>query len=62
MQFVKPDIDINFVGKRKIAFFVSLAMILVSIVSLVVHGGPKFGIDFVGGTLVHIKAVSRGGR
>jgi preprotein translocase subunit SecF len=55
MQFVKPDIDINFVGKRKIAFFVSLAMILVSIVSLVVHGGPKFGIDFAGGTLVQVK-------
>jgi preprotein translocase subunit SecF len=55
MQFVKPDIDINFVGKRKIAFFVSIAMILVSIASLVFHGGPKFGIDFAGGTLVQVK-------
>ncbi|MGB2687751.1 MAG: protein translocase subunit SecF [Desulfobacterales bacterium] len=55
MQFVKTDIDINFVGKRKIAFFVSIAMILVSIASLVFHGGPKFGIDFAGGTLVQVK-------
>ena len=55
MQFVKPDIDINFIGKRKIAFFVSIAMILVSIASLVIHGGPKFGIDFAGGTLVQVK-------
>lgn len=55
MQFVKPDIDINFVGKRKIAFFISIAMILVSIASLVFHGGPKFGIDFAGGTLVQVK-------
>jgi preprotein translocase subunit SecF len=55
MQFVKPDIDINFVGKSKIAFFISLAMILISIASLVFHGGPKFGIDFAGGTLVQVK-------
>jgi len=55
MQFVKPDININFVGKRKIAFSVSLAMILISIASLVIHGGPKFGIDFAGGTLVQVK-------
>ncbi len=55
MQFVKPDININFIGKSKIAFFISLAMILISIASLVFHGGPKFGIDFAGGTLVQVK-------
>jgi preprotein translocase subunit SecF len=55
MQFVKPDIDINFIGKSKIAFSISLAMILISIASLVIHGGPKFGIDFAGGTLVQVK-------
>jgi preprotein translocase subunit SecF len=55
MQFIKPDININFVGKRKIAFMLSLAMILISIVSLVVHNGPKYGIDFAGGTLVQVK-------
>ncbi|MDH4205944.1 MAG: protein translocase subunit SecF [Desulfobacteraceae bacterium] len=55
MQFVKPDININFVGKRKIAFSVSLAMILISIASLIIHGGPKYGIDFAGGTLVQVK-------
>ena len=55
MQFVKPDININFVGKRKIAFFISLAMILISIASLAIHGGPKYGIDFAGGSLVQVK-------
>jgi preprotein translocase subunit SecF len=55
MQFVKPDINIDFVGKRKIAFSVSLAMIIISIASLVIHGGPKYGIDFAGGTLVQVK-------
>lgn len=55
MQFVKPDIDINFIGKSKIAFFISLGMILISIASLVIQGGPKYGIDFAGGTLVQVK-------
>lgn len=55
MQFIKPDININFVGKRKIAFTVSLALILISIASLLVHKGPKFGIDFAGGTLIQVK-------
>lgn len=55
MQFIKPDININFVGKKKIAFSVSLAMILISIASLVIHKGPKYGIDFAGGTLIQVK-------
>ena len=55
MQFIKPDININFVGKRRIAFFISLTMILVSIASLLIHKGPKYGIDFAGGTLIQVK-------
>jgi len=55
MQFIKPDININFVGKRKIAFLISLAMILVSIASLLIHKGPRYGIDFAGGTLIQVK-------
>ena len=55
MQFIKPDININFVSKRKIAFFISLVMILVSITSLFIHKGPRYGIDFAGGTLIQVK-------
>ena len=32
-----------------------MAMILVGIASLVIHKGPKYGIDFAGGTLIQIK-------
>jgi preprotein translocase subunit SecF len=52
MQIIKPDVNINFVGRRKIAFCVSLTMILLSVVSLILHGGPKYGIDFAGGAEV----------
>jgi preprotein translocase subunit SecF len=55
MQFIKPDINIDFVGKKIIAFSVSLSMILISIASLVIHKGPKYGIDFAGGTLIQVK-------
>ncbi len=49
MQIIKPDVNINFVGSRKIAYTISLIMILASIASLIIHGGPKYGIDFAGG-------------
>jgi preprotein translocase subunit SecF len=55
MQFIKADVNINFTGKRKIAFLFSVAMILVSISSLIIHKGPKYGVDFAGGTLIQVK-------
>ena len=55
MQFIKPDININFIGKSKIAFYVSLSLILVSIATLLIHKGPRYGIDFAGGTLIQVK-------
>ena len=55
MQFIKPGINIDFIGKRKIAFILSLALIVISIGTLVVHRGPRYGIDFAGGTLVQVK-------
>jgi preprotein translocase subunit SecF len=58
MQFIKPDININFIGKRKIAFFISLAMLLATIFSLIIHKGPRYGIDFAGGTLIQVKFLS----
>jgi len=57
MQFIKPDVNINFTGKRKMAFLVSIAMILVSISSIIIHKGPKYGVDFAGGTLVQVKFI-----
>jgi preprotein translocase subunit SecF len=55
MEIIKPGTHIDFVGKRMIAYSTSGALILLSIISLIVHGGPKFGIDFVGGSLIQVK-------
>jgi len=55
MQLVKPGINIDFIGKRKIAFILSVLMLMISIGSLLIHKGPRYGIDFAGGTLVQVK-------
>ena len=55
MEFVRPDINIDFMGKRKIGFILSAVLILISVGSLIVHKGPNYGIDFAGGTLIQIQ-------
>jgi len=55
MELIKPGTDINFIGRMKLAFFVSLALIVIGALSLIIHNGPNLGIDFAGGTLVQIK-------
>ena len=55
MQLIKSGINIDFLGKQKFGFALSLILIILSIGSLIVHQGPNYGIDFVGGTLVQVK-------
>jgi preprotein translocase subunit SecF len=55
MEFIKPDINLDFVGKRTMAVIFSLLLILAGLVSLFVKGGPNYGIDFSGGTLVQVR-------
>ncbi|MBC8440302.1 MAG: protein translocase subunit SecF, partial [Deltaproteobacteria bacterium] len=55
MQLIKSDINIDFIGKNNIAYALSIILILLSIGSLIVHKGPNYGIDFVGGTIIQIK-------
>ncbi|MBN1850607.1 MAG: protein translocase subunit SecF [Deltaproteobacteria bacterium] len=54
MQFIKPGTNIDFIGKRKIAFFLSLLCIIVTIVLLIWRGGPNRGVDFTGGILMQV--------
>jgi preprotein translocase subunit SecF len=55
MQIIKHDINIDFIGKRKLAMILSGVVILLGLVSMAINGGPNYGIDFVGGTLVQVK-------
>jgi preprotein translocase subunit SecF len=55
MDFIKPDINVDFVNRRRLALICSLVVALIGIGSLVIKGGPLYGIDFAGGTLVQVK-------
>ncbi len=54
MEIIRPDLNIDFIGKRKTFLMVSLVAILVGMISLMMHGGPRYGIDFTGGTMVQV--------
>lgn len=53
MEFFKKRTSIDFLGQRKYAIAISLAVILASFVSFFVRGF-NFGLDFTGGTLIEV--------
>jgi preprotein translocase subunit SecF len=55
MELIKPGTKFDFVRLAPLAVGFSWALILIGIVSLVVHGGPNYGIDFAGGTLMQVR-------
>jgi preprotein translocase subunit SecF len=55
MEIIKPGTKIDFMGIKWWAMGLSGLLILIGIVSLVLHGGPRYGIDFAGGLLVEVR-------
>lgn len=55
MEFIKPGVNIDFIGKRKLAFVFSAMMIIAAILLLIWRGGPNYGVDFSGGVLIQVK-------
>ena len=55
MELIRPDTRIDFIGKRKYALLISTIVILISLGSIFLHGGLKYGVDFAGGILLQIK-------
>ena len=51
--FKNPNYD--FIGKRKWAYIVSIAITLIGLGSLVVKGGLRYDLDFTGGTLIQVR-------
>ncbi len=50
MEFIKQDVNIDFLGKRQAGLYFSLIVIGIGLISLLMRGGPNFGLDFTGGT------------
>jgi preprotein translocase SecF subunit len=47
-------VNVDWMRKRHIAYWVSGICVAISIISLIAHGGPRYGVDFTGGTLVEL--------
>jgi preprotein translocase subunit SecF len=45
----------DFIGKRRWAYGISVALLLVGLVSITVKGGLRYDIDFTGGTLIQVR-------
>ena len=54
MRFLKKT-NINFISKQKFTSFLSTALIIAGIASLIMKGGPLLSIDFTGGTVAQAK-------
>jgi preprotein translocase subunit SecF len=54
MQLIPPNTNFDFVGRRHVLVGISLGLIALSILLVLVRG-PKLGIDFAGGSLVHVR-------
>ena len=55
MEIFKRVTEFNFMAKKTMAVTLSCVVILIGIISIAVHGGLRYGIDFAGGTLVQLK-------
>lgn len=55
MEFIKPGINIDFIGRRRIAFALSITLIVLTVALLIWRGGPNYGVDFSGGVLIQVK-------
>jgi len=49
------NFNFNFIGKKKIWFIISLAVIIIGITGYFLRGGFNLGIDFLGGSLIEVE-------
>jgi preprotein translocase SecF subunit len=47
--------NLNFIGRRRWAYIISILFILAGVGSMVARGGLRYGIDFSGGTLIQVR-------
>src|SRR4030095_13904376 len=47
-------IKVDWLGKRKLFFAISMVLLLIGMVSLVANKGFRYGLDFKGGTVVTV--------
>lgn len=52
---ILSDTHVDFVVKMRRALLVSVCLIIISLLSLIYHKGPNWGVEFIGGTELQVK-------
>jgi preprotein translocase subunit SecF len=61
VELIPEGARFDFVGARTVALAISAVLVLASAALWIVRGGPNYGIDFAGGTMLHLRfAAPRG--
>lgn len=47
-------LNVDWMGRRHLAYAFSGLLMVASLVSLIAHGGPRYGVDFTGGTVIEV--------
>ncbi len=55
MELIPPNTRIDFIGKKKYTIWISAIALLISLGSIFLHGGLRYGVDFAGGILIQIR-------
>ncbi|MBM4325360.1 MAG: protein translocase subunit SecF, partial [Deltaproteobacteria bacterium] len=55
MELIRPGTKFDFIGKKKITVWISGIAILLSLGSIFLHNGLRYGVDFAGGILLQIR-------
>jgi preprotein translocase subunit SecF len=55
VELIKPNTNIDFMGKRHYAYIFTTVLILLSLATVAVKGQIRLGVDFTGGAMVQVK-------
>jgi preprotein translocase subunit SecF len=54
-----PSVNVDWLGKRRLFFAISAALILSGMISILNQGSLRYGVDFQGGTIVYLRFQER---
>ncbi|MCX8117280.1 MAG: protein translocase subunit SecF [Desulfobacterota bacterium] len=55
MELIRPGTKFDFIGKKRFTIWVSAIALLISLGSIFLHKGLKYGVDFAGGILIQVR-------
>lgn len=55
MELIPPNTRFDFIGKKKFTLWISFLALLVSVGSILLQGGVRYGVDFAGGILIQVR-------